>query len=917
MESVYPILQELFQWIVRSSFCGTILLAMILLVRAVVKRPLRFRCVYWLWMVLLIRLIWPLHIQTTFSVFNLMPDRATPEQFLAPQAAKEHSADQIPVTDVPAAVSTTQPVEQTDTLPAVGDMPVETALPPIDWQAVLCGLWLAGGGLLALWVLAGNFRLWRIVKRRRLVTRQEILELLEDCKGQLGLQTVIGIVETDEVKTPCLFGYLRPRLLLPTGILDEMETAQLRYVFLHELAHLKRHDILIGWLMAFVQILHWFNPAVWYAMSRINADRELACDELALSTLKDKESKAYGATILAFLQRFAAQRTLPAMAGIAENQSLLKRRMSMIAQFKKQKVSFVPVLVLMLVLAATTLTSAHSAANTTTAAAAVKAVAESTVAAAPRPQPLGHDDNKSAGKKSIAGSGHAVYFEPDGKSELVAVMIYGSRYGTNQPPAENFHIWLCDVNQNVIKDFQLPYGTFKKGDPKWVKMRVETTPLPDQFYLCAGFNAEQTKGVFVHYDAEASGNSYKGLPGKGFEEFTDGDWMIRAVVRPVEAGKAPSKPEVMDPLGDAMIMGEMKNPGVSDNTTLQAMIDATESGKTLMVPAGTYDQPVKITKPMKLVCLDHGDVIFNVTADEPAILIDTAGKGQVMVSGLYINWQLATSDKHDMPFAVAVKDTEAVITDCVFKPLGNPQRSPVAIRAMGFSKMDLIDCDFTGYEYVVCYGEGTKGKMFDCFIRDCGHQGVILYSGAEATVERNIITGSKFHAVRTTGGKLTLKDNLIINNQNRGVYLGNKSGSGTITNNLLIGNASGIDGMSACRFAVQNNVILKSSYAGIAAGPYAELFIKGNVISGSPKGIIIHQKEGESLPVKSQFGKNVLWKNQANLENCDSPDAIVQEPDFIEPGSGNFKLTAAELEGMGLSDPKVIFDLWQDYKSRR
>ena len=309
---------------------------------------------------------------------------------------------------------------------------------------MLCAVWLTGGGLLGMWVLGNNFRLWRIVKRRRLVTRQDILELLEDCKGQLGLQTVIGVVETDEVKTPCLFGYLRPRLLLPVGILDEMDAGQLRYVFLHELAHLKRHDILIGWLMAVVQVLHWFNPAVWYAMSRINADRELACDELALSTLKEQESNQYGATILTFLERFARGQKLPAMAGIAENKSLLRRRMTMIARFKNQKDSFIPVLAVMLVLAATTFTTARSVAVVDTAVTTVETVLEHSIAAPAKPEPLGHDDG-SGQKEYRRKRTRGVFFEPDGKSELVAVMLYGSRYGYPQPPKENFHIYLCDI----------------------------------------------------------------------------------------------------------------------------------------------------------------------------------------------------------------------------------------------------------------------------------------------------------------------------------------------------------------------------------------------------------------------------------------------------------------------------------------
>lgn len=918
---------NVFQWLIRSSYQATVLLAIILLIRAVVKSKFRFRMVYWLWMLLLVRLIWPLNLQTTFSVFNLIPRQAEPDRYLSIQAAEE-PAISVPLsgdelvsssqeTDIPkhtvpsnSSAETSQQSAPIRTRPlAVADEPI-----PFDWRGVLCTIWLAGMAVFGGYVLFCNYRLWRIVTSQRLVTRQNILDLLEDCKGQLGLQTVIGVVETDKVKTPCLFGYLRPRLLLPAGALDELSIKQVRYVFIHELAHLKRHDIFIGWLMAVVQVLHWFNPAVWFAMAQISADRELACDELALSTLKENEPQAYGSTILTFLERFARQQKLPAMAGIAENQSLAKRRITMITKFKNRKASFIPAIVLMAILAATTFTSARSIeiapagqpkaqpVSMVDSASKIAPIAVSTVNA--KPEILAQDDGKPASKKSIAGSGHAVFFETQQKSELVAVMLYGSRYGYDQPPKEKFHIWLCDMDQQVIEDFQFPYGTFKKGNPKWVKLRVKSTELPERFYLCAGFNPEQTKGVYVHYDGAASGNSYTGLPEYGFSEFEDGDWMIRAVVRPLE--------------GDSTDSAESTS---SVTNELQSMIDAAEPGAKIEIPAGTYDKPVTITKPLFIKGIDRDKCIFKVTADKPAFMIDTKGKynsmsetGKIFISDLTIQWQLASSDQHEMPFAVAVKDSLAHVQNCTFQPLGNPQRSPVAVRSMGFSEMNIVSCDFTGFDYVVCYGEGTKGTIEDCFIRNCGHQGVILYSGAEATVERNIITGSKYHAVRTTGGKLTMKNNLIINNKNRGVYLGNKSGSGIIENNLLIGNATGIDGMSACRFKVVNNVIMKSTYSAISARPYAMLAVQGNVLADNVRGIIVHQEEGKADPVKSKFDKNVFWNNQTDTESCEGTDMVNQEPDFVEPDNGNFTLTDSAFKGMGLKDPKVIFDLWQKYK---
>jgi beta-lactamase regulating signal transducer with metallopeptidase domain len=906
-----PIL-ELFYWMLRSSFYATILLALILVVRMAVRKKFRFRAMYWLWMILLLRLIWPFNLQSAFSVFNLIPQKLMAQTPVFNPAAEEQQ-NPTPMLSTSTEKSSS---DQTNTFfeilpeadeveiiaPSVIQQPLVPVEKPLNLRHLLCSVWIGGVVIMGLYVLWNNLRLWQLVKSQRLITRQDILELLEDCKAQISIQTVIGIVETQRIQTPCLFGYLRPRLLLPSGTVAELSNEQLRYVFLHELAHLKRHDILIGWLMAMVQILHWFNPAVWFAMTQITRDRELACDELALSTLKENEPKAYGSTILTFLERFARAQKLPGMAGIVENQSLARRRITMIAAFKNTKTAFIPVIGLIILLVITTFTSAQaenrkvpksSKDPNSPAVAEIKALP---AVSKSRPVIISTDDGESAGKRSIAGNGHAVLLETPQKSELIAVMIYGSRYGNPTPPKENFHVWLCDEKHQILKDFEFPYSLFQRGEPKWVRMKTEFSDLPKKFYLCVGFNPEQTKGVYVHYDAESSGGSYTGLPDNGFKEFTNGDWMIRAMVRPLE------------PSGTASSVSRAQAGG------LQEIIDTAEDGATVEIPEGTYTEPIRITKSLTI---KGNKCVIDVTANEPAIFIDIQGKSHVSIEDVNIKWQLASSDTCEYPFAVAVKDSTAEIKNCTFRPLGNPQRSPVAVRSLGFSNMTLSDCDFSGFDYVVCYGEGTKGTLQDCFIRNCGHQGVILYSGAEVSIIRNIITGSKFHAVRTTGGTLKMSDNLILNNKNRGVYLGNKSGKGMIENNLLISNGTGIDGISACQFGIQNNVILKSEYAAISAIPQARLMIAGNVLMDNVRGIIIQKKEGQVDPVQSKIAKNVMWANKTDMENCESTDALRQKPDFVDPAGGNFTLTDEAFKNIGLKYPKPLFLLWQKYKAEQ
>jgi beta-lactamase regulating signal transducer with metallopeptidase domain len=145
---------------------------------------------------------------------------------------------------------------------------------------------------------------------------------------------------------------------------------------------------------------------------------------------------------------------------------------------------------------------------------------------------LSHDDGKMASKSSIAGGGHAVRFEVDSDSYYVtSVSLHGSRYGTPRPPEENFNVWICDENFKPIATFHFPYGSYARAAPAWKSFKVKPTKVPQKFIVCFGFNPQQTKGVFVSYDAEGSGNSLVGVPGQSEPSpFEKGDWLIRCKV---------------------------------------------------------------------------------------------------------------------------------------------------------------------------------------------------------------------------------------------------------------------------------------------------------------------------------------------------------------------------------------------------
>jgi len=134
------------------------------------------------------------------------------------------------------------------------------------------------------------------------------------------------------VESPAVYGLWRKRLLLPDGIFERFSTDELRCIFLRELAHIKRGDLAVNWLVAALRVLHWFNPVLWLAWARMRADRELATDALALAHVRQSDHASYGETILKVLEGLTGEKALPGLVGIVENKAQLKERLAAIVR---------------------------------------------------------------------------------------------------------------------------------------------------------------------------------------------------------------------------------------------------------------------------------------------------------------------------------------------------------------------------------------------------------------------------------------------------------------------------------------------------------------------------------------------------------------------------------------------------------
>lgn len=325
-------------WTASNSWRAVVLVALVLVVQRLTRGRVSPRWHYALWFVVIVRLIMPAGVQSGLSVFNWVGPSVdpAPSGALGPLDLSEASAGG-PGMSLDAGVAYLGSWVREDPAEAAVVPPPQTS-PGVEIADVLRFLpiaWACGAALLGLMILLANWRLLRAVRRQRTVTDCAALDILESCKEQMGVKTPVALVATSLPGGPALFGFIRPRLLIPETLLETLDATQLRHVFMHELAHLKRNDIVVNWLAAALQVLHWFNPVIWYAFHRMRADRELACDALAMTYMDAGEVQSYGYTLVGLFESRSLPHPLPGVVGIVESKTHLKRRITMIASFTR------------------------------------------------------------------------------------------------------------------------------------------------------------------------------------------------------------------------------------------------------------------------------------------------------------------------------------------------------------------------------------------------------------------------------------------------------------------------------------------------------------------------------------------------------------------------------------------------------
>ena len=171
-----------------------------------------------------------------------------------------------------------------------------------DWLPVA---WAAGCSLLFVRLLAAYWLLSRATRRCALARDPRLAEMLEAAQRRLGIRQHVHVRLDARRTIPMIWGLWRPRLLLPAEALD-WDDSQLHSVMLHELAHVKRRDLAVQCLLQAACALHWFNPLVWLAAWRLQAEGERACDDLVLAS--GVRASEYAEHVLRVATQFASAR---------------------------------------------------------------------------------------------------------------------------------------------------------------------------------------------------------------------------------------------------------------------------------------------------------------------------------------------------------------------------------------------------------------------------------------------------------------------------------------------------------------------------------------------------------------------------------------------------------------------------------
>lgn len=241
--------------LLQMSFLGTVIILLIVVLRAVLINRLPKKTFLILWWIALIRLLVPFSIKSVTSIYSLLQS-------------------------IYSDINPVRTAQTTTFLPIHGNMPEianglsEAMVQRTESISILSVIWLAGLLLCFGFFAVSYIKCYREFRFSLPVEN----DILEAWKEKHPLKRSLSIRQTETIAAPLSYGVIRPVILMPKNT-EWKNIYQLRYVLEYEYVHIRRLDMLTKLIMIAAVCIHWFNPLVWVMYILFNRDLELSCDE--------------------------------------------------------------------------------------------------------------------------------------------------------------------------------------------------------------------------------------------------------------------------------------------------------------------------------------------------------------------------------------------------------------------------------------------------------------------------------------------------------------------------------------------------------------------------------------------------------------------------------------------------------------
>ncbi len=376
---------QLFLSILSLSLSGALIGLIILLLHPITQRLFSKRWNYYIWLLVIARLLIPVQFGFHFTQLPASNSKAAqsdsnksqfPNMVLNSEAAQSDSNNK---SQFPNMVLNSEAAQPDSNNMDIAKQPLSnmdtfhnsTVSTPKFTRQLLSVLLLSAvivwliGTIAAFSIKLWNYRRFtaRLRENNILITDERTTALANQLADSLHIRKRPTLYENPSISSPITIGLRNTNIILPkenhtvqTNIYAKEQNSKtdtentynqnidsnaiLRFILQHELIHVARKDLWYKWLYQLLLCLHWFNPILYLIDRRINTDCELSCDEMLLTSLRftAKDKKTYGNLLIDTAQRTAALNNAKnafTTAFIAPK-SDLKTRLQGILHYKKQ-----------------------------------------------------------------------------------------------------------------------------------------------------------------------------------------------------------------------------------------------------------------------------------------------------------------------------------------------------------------------------------------------------------------------------------------------------------------------------------------------------------------------------------------------------------------------------------------------------